>query len=196
MLIDYDILLTYGGLARKYKKGAVIFHEDDTPHFYFQVLEGSVTVLSTNSEGKDLIQGIYSPGDGVGEPPLLANKPYITTAIANCDSVIIKVGKENFLNILHDFPEITLRILNYLGERLYQKYYTSRLLTSHTPEEKISYFLNNLKPGPAKEPIAKVPYTRQQIADFTGLRVETVIRTLIKMKKEGKVKIINHKLYY
>ncbi|WP_369791989.1 helix-turn-helix domain-containing protein [Sediminibacterium sp. C3] len=41
-----------------------------------------------------------------------------------------------------------------------------------------------------------MPFTRQQLADFTGLRVETVIRTLSKLSERNKVKIIDHKLYY
>ncbi|MBK6785512.1 MAG: helix-turn-helix domain-containing protein [Saprospiraceae bacterium] len=43
---------------------------------------------------------------------------------------------------------------------------------------------------------ALIPYTRQQIADFLGLRVETVIRTLIKMEQEKSVEIRKHKLYF
>ena len=38
--------------------------------------------------------------------------------------------------------------------------------------------------------------TRQEIADFTGLRVETVIRTLKRMEQENKIEIRNRKLYY
>ena len=40
-----------------------------------------------------------------------------------------------------------------------------------------------------------VPYTRQQIADMTGLRVETVIRTVSRLKEEGKISVIKHKIY-
>ncbi|MCO6461215.1 MAG: Crp/Fnr family transcriptional regulator [Saprospiraceae bacterium] len=196
MVIDYSILITYGGIARRFKKGTTVFFENNMPHFYYQILEGSVTVVSTNSEGKDLIQGIYQKGQCFGEPPLLSGRPYITTAITNTDSVIVRLGKENFLNILNDYPEITKTILYQLADKLYQKTYTSRLLVSHTPEEKITYFLNNYKSSAEKNQPVKIPYTRQQIANFTGLRVETVIRTLLKMKKEGKVKIINHKLFY
>ena len=39
-----------------------------------------------------------------------------------------------------------------------------------------------------------VPFTRQQIADMSGLRVETVIRTVKKMETDGKVKIIGRKI--
>ena len=41
-----------------------------------------------------------------------------------------------------------------------------------------------------------VPFTRQEIANFTGLRVETVIRALGKMHVEKKIEIKNHKIYY
>lgn len=81
-----------------------------------------------------------------------------------------------------------------LAERVYKKANALRLLISHTPEEKILTFFREIK-GENKEK-ALVDYTRQQIADFTGLRVETVIRTLIKMYEKGKVDMINHKVYY
>jgi CRP-like cAMP-binding protein len=41
-----------------------------------------------------------------------------------------------------------------------------------------------------------IAFTRQEIANFTGLRVETVIRTLKKMEEENKVTIDHRKLYY
>jgi CRP-like cAMP-binding protein len=40
-----------------------------------------------------------------------------------------------------------------------------------------------------------IPFTRQQIADMTGLRVETVIRTVKKLKEDGKLEIEKHKIY-
>ncbi|OWP79845.1 Crp/Fnr family transcriptional regulator, partial [Flavobacterium covae] len=41
-----------------------------------------------------------------------------------------------------------------------------------------------------------IPFTRQEIANFTGLRVETVIRACSKLKKTGIIEIINHKIYF
>jgi len=47
---------------------------------------------------------------------------------------------------------------------------------------------------PANE-MYEVSLTRQQIADFTGLRVETVIRSVKTLEKEGSLKLIGHKVY-
>ncbi len=196
MPIDHNILVTYGGVARRIEKGAIIFHEGATPYFYYQVLEGSIKVFSSNSEGKELIQGVFTEGQSFGEPPLLLNRSYPSTAQAACRSVVIKIGRENLLDILKDYPALMEKMLFNFAERIYSKASANQVWVSHTPEEKIRCFLNNMKvPGDTAGRQA-VPYTRQQIADFTGLRVETVIRTLGRMHKKGDVKIIDHKLFY
>ena len=71
-----------------------------------------------------------------------------------------------------------------------------RELSSYAPEHRIltliDYFRD--KSGHASEPF-QVPFTRQQLADMTGLRVETVIRTVSKLHKEGRISVVRHKIY-
>lgn len=196
MHIDYDILITYGGVARKFAKGDFLFYEDTMPYYYYQLVSGDVRVFSTNAEGKELIQGVFKAGESFGEPPLLLNKVYPSTAQANTDGVMVKIRKEHFLSIIHDYPEYLERMMYTFAERIYKKASAVQVWVQQTPEEKIAQFLNNNKANFSDCPNEPLPYTRQQIADFTGLRVETVIRTLTRMNKDGKVKIINHKLYY
>lgn len=67
---------------------------------------------------------------------------------------------------------------------------------NHTPEERLLSFLDDYKKKhyTTGEKI-EIPFTRQEIANFTGLRVETVIRTLSVMRTKKQVEIINRKLY-
>ena len=196
MQIDYNILIAYGGIARKFEKGAIIFWEGGTPDFFYQIVEGEVKLFSSNHDGKDLIQGIFFPGESFGEPPLLLGKPYPSTAQAVTKCVIVRITKERFLNILQDYPEASVGLLYRFADRIYQKASSAQIWVSQTPEEKIITFLTRAKPDPADRERKKVPYTRQEIAGFTGLRVETVIRTLTRMSREGKVSIIGHKLFF
>lgn len=196
MQIDYNILIAYGGFTKKYDKGEIIFREGGVPYFFYQVIHGEVKVFSTNSEGKDLIQGMFKGGESFGEPPVLLGKNYPSTAKASTPSVILKISKERFLNLLEDYPEIMIHLLYTLAERIYNKSVTTQIWLSHTPEEKLLHFLNTTKKRYEEKGRIMIPYTRQQIADFTGLRVETVIRTFTRMNKEGKISIINHKVYY
>lgn len=195
MQIDSNILISYGATLRKVAKGEVLFQEGSLPHYYFQLVEGTVKLFSSNVEGKEIIQGVFGVGDSFGEPPLLLGKPYPSTAQASTPCVVIRIQKESLLAILKDDPEIAKRLLFKFAERIYNKASSVQVWIGHTPEEKITCFLKNLRDCNMSKAILEVPYTRQQIADFTGLRVETVIRTLSRMNNEGKVSIINRKVF-
>src|SRR5690606_16508544 len=111
MLINCDILIAYGGCAKKYEKDAIIFREGTQPRFLYQIVEGEVKLYSTNNEGKDLIQGIFSTGDSFGEPPLLLDKTYPSTAQTTTPAVIIRITHEKLLNILDDYPDVNRKLL-------------------------------------------------------------------------------------
>lgn len=194
--IDQNILITYGGFAKKYEKGEIIYQEGNTPNHFFQVIEGEVRVFCSNSEGKELTHYYASPGETFGESQILTGLPYTCSAVAKTPTVVIKISKENLLNILKDFPEVTRDLLFSFAAKIYDGASSARILIGHTPEERILQFLDKNKTDKDQQAKILVPFTRQQIADFTGLRVETVIRTLIKMKDDGVVNIINRKLYY
>ncbi len=196
MQIDYSILITYGCIAKKLDKGEFIFQEGSTAYFCYQVIEGEIKLFTTNKMGKDLIQGVFHKGQSFGEPPLLLSKPYPNTAQATMPSVVVKIDREKFAAIIKDFPEILHSFLYTFAERIYNNASLAQVWVSHTPEDKIVHFLKRIKEMKEFNPMKPIPYTRQQIADFTGLRVETVIRTLRQMHNKGTVSIINHKLYF
>lgn len=195
MQIDLDLLYTWGAIAKEYKKNEVIISEDDVANFYYQVIEGCVRMYNSNDDGKEFTQGYFCNGQSFGEPPLLINETYPATAMAFQDCKIIKLSKDKFLKILDEYPSIQKRFLELLAKRIHNKSKTSKDIINQRPEFRILAFLNANKKvsGNTKE---LVPFTRQEIANFTGLRVETVIRTFTKMKATNKIEIINHKIYF
>lgn len=196
MQIDYNVLIAYGGVAQKIAKGDFIFKESSFPRYFFQILQGEVRVFSSNREGRILLQGIFKNGQSFGEAPLLNDKQYPNTAQATQATVIVKISKEKFISLLKDFPETTTALLFSLTKRIYKNALLAQIWVAQTPEEKILLFLKNYKDELKTTDQILISHTRQQIADFTGLRVETVIRTIKKMCTQGKVKIVNHRLYY
>lgn len=197
MQIDLDLLYSWGAVAKKYKKNEIIFHEDEAANFYFQILEGSVRLFNSNDDGKEFTQGIFGSGDGFGEPPLFINETYPSKAITIQDSTILKLSKEKFLKILDEYPSIQKDLLFLFAQKIYAKSRTSKGIINQKPEFRVIAFLNSFKKksGNSSEKIL-IPYTRQEIANYTGLRVETVIRVFTQMNKDNKVSIINHKIYY
>lgn len=197
MQIDTEILITWGGVAKKYKKGEYIFHEGEHARFYFQILNGSVKMFNTYNDGKEFTQAEFQIGSSFGEPPLFIEEPYPSSAITLQDSIILKLSKENFFKILEEYPKIQIKILNLFARRIFNKALTAKEIINNSPEMRIKAFLNAYKKNNffENEQIT-IPYTRQDIANFTGLRVETVIRTLAKMKLSKTVDIIDRKLIY
>ncbi len=197
MQIDIDLLYSWGAVSKKYKKNEIIFDEDEVANFYYQILDGSVRLFNSNDEGKEFTQGIFCKGDGFGEPPLFINETYPSKAVTIQDSTIIKLSKDKFFKILDEYPSIQKFFLILMAQKIHSKSRTSKEIINQKPEFRIVAFLNSFKKksGCANEKIL-IPYTRQEIANYTGLRVETVIRVFAQMNKNNKVEIINHKIYY
>ncbi len=195
MQIDLDLLYTWGAISKEFKKNDVIISEDEVAHFYYQVVEGCVRMFNSNDDGKEFTQGYFCNGQSFGEPPLFINERYPATAVAFQDSKIIKLSKEKFLKILDEYPSIQKKFLNLMAHRIHSKAKTAKDIINQKPEFRILAFLNANKKGNGdyKE---LVPFTRQEIANFTGLRVETVIRVISKMKANKKIDIVNHKIYF
>ncbi|MFN8274601.1 MAG: Crp/Fnr family transcriptional regulator [Flavobacteriaceae bacterium] len=195
MCIDLDLLFTWGALAKEYKKNDVIINEGETALFYFQVMDGCVRMFNSNDDGKEFTQGYFCNGQSFGEPPLFIDEKYPATATAFQDCTIVKLSKDKFLKILDEYPSIQKKFLVLMAQRIHSKAKTSKDIINQKPEFRILAFLNSNKKSNdgAKE---LVPFTRQEIANFTGLRVETVIRVFSRMKAENKIDIINHKIYF
>jgi len=195
MQIDLDLLYTWGAISKEFKKNDVIISEDEVAHFYYQVVDGCVRMFNSNDDGKEFTQGYFCNGQSFGEPPLFINERYPATAVAFQDSKIIKLSKEKFLKILDEYPSIQKKFLNLMAHRIQSKTKTAKYIINQKPEFRILAFLNANKKGNGDHK-ELVPFTRQEIANFTGLRVETVIRVISKMKANKKIDIVNHKIYF
>lgn len=196
MQIDLDLLFSYGAIAKEYKKNEVIFDEDEIANFYYQIIEGNIRMFNSNDDGKEFTQGYFSSGQCFGEPPLFIDEKYPAAAVAFQDSKIIKLSKDKFLKILDEYPSIQKQFMILMAKRIHSKAKTSKDIINQKPEFRILAFLNAHKKGTDCKTKELVPFTRQEIANFTGLRVETVIRAFAKMKACNKIEIINHKIYY
>lgn len=191
--IDLELLLSFGAAFKEYEKGEVLFSEGDKACHYYQVVSGSVKMFNTNDDGKEFTQGYFYNGQSFGEPPLFIDEKYPASAMAFQNSEVIKLSKDKFMAILEEFPQVQKQFLELMARRIHNKATSSKDIINQKPDFRIEAFLQSCKKTKGKE---LIPFTRQEIANFTGLRVETVIRTLSKMKNKNRVEIINHKIYY
>ena len=197
-MIEERILLDFGASKEIYHKGDQLFGEGEIALNFFQIISGEIKMNNYNADGKEFIQGLFVDGQSFGEPPLLADVKYPANAEAIKTSEVLKLPKLNFLELLTQHPETHLKLTRTLAKRLFYKAIMVSEISSQDPEHRIIRILDYLKryvhhiEGKFK---CKVNLTRQQIADLTGLRVETVIRAMKGLEKKGEIKIKSGKVY-
>jgi CRP/FNR family cyclic AMP-dependent transcriptional regulator len=197
--IDVNLLILCGGVYKNYDKDEYIFHEGQLPHFYHQVVEGKVKMVN-EEEGKDFIQGFFSAGESFGEPPIFISDVYPASAIAEQPSIVIRLSIPSFIQLLKDNFDAHWNISQLLASRLRRKATALKEITCYSPEHRILSLLSNFKREMLKDDTAaekvRIEYTRQQIADMTGLRVETVIRVMRNLFDKSILTIEKGKVFY
>ncbi|MGB7843097.1 MAG: Crp/Fnr family transcriptional regulator [Salinimicrobium sp.] len=197
-MIDENLLLDFGAKKIPYSKGDQLFREGDSALNFYQVASGEIKMNNYNEDGKEFIQGIFAVGQSFGEPPLLANVKYPANAEAISDAEVFQLSKEHFLELLSSNPKVHLKITQTLAKRLFYKAIMASEISSQEPEHRILRILDYLKKHVHRTEgkfSFKLDLTRQQLADLTGLRVETVIRATKSLEKKGELQIKKRKVY-
>lgn len=198
MIIDENLLLEKGAVYEDYPAKEIIFQTGDTPHFYFQIVKGTVELNNYHEDGKEFTLNILREGQSIGESLLFSEKKYPMNAVAKTDCTVLKLSKANFLRLVCENRDVMLRILENLSDRLFYKYVMLFNNSASEPSTKIRSLMDYLKECAHQQEryTYEVPLTRQQIANLTGLRVETVIRAVKKMEQDDILKLEGRQIMY
>lgn len=197
-MIDVETLLGLGATYKNIVANEMIFEEGTECYYYYQLVSGSVRWIHVSEGGKEFVHDMIETGESFGELPLFDDAPYAASAIACSDSVILRLHKQSFQQLLKDEPTIHSAFTKLLVKRLRFRFMLSKDLAGNKPVEKIcsllTYFKIHKKYFCPNCNLVKL--TRQQIANMTGLRVETVIRSIRQMEVIGRLQIQKGKVYY
>ncbi len=198
MNIEPELLYSFGAEVKTYQSGELIYREGDHVVYYYQIVKGKVKLNNYNEEGKEFIHNILGENQSFGDSMLFLDKIYVMNAVCLTTTEIIRLPKNNFMDLLEKHPKISIEMNACLSQKLYFKAIMLQSMSSQNPALRLKGLLDYLKSYHVGdcEQCFHVEFTRQQIANLTGLRVETVIRALKKMEKEGNLKIENRKILY
>lgn len=160
---------------------------DDLTHFS-SVVSGIATLNRTMEDGRTQMVGLLLPSDFIGRPGRTTVE-FDVTAIS--DVTLCRFERRPFEAIVEEVPHISQRMMEMALDELQAAREWMVLLGRKTAREKIATFLEmvvrrSAVPGqPMQDHI--LPLTREEIANFLGLTLETVSRQLSQLKKEGVV---------
>ena len=172
---------------KTFPKRRIIFWEDDPVKNIYLVKRGNIKLYKTQSDGRSQILNIAGTGSVLGFDSLFGNK-YLATAEAIAESVLCQIKAEDFRQLLEKEPAINLRLLKAVSRELEKNENLLFSLGTRTAKERLSYFLLNLynsqcdcEDNPKK---INLLISRQEISEHLGMKQETVIRNLSKLKDE------------
>lgn len=194
-MIPERLLITYGSILKTYEKDEVILEKNSTAKFFFQIKTGAVKMYNSSEDGKEFVLGYFNASQSFAEPPLFGDFEYPANAGAIEQTSIYILKKTTFFQLLKDNFDIHLQLNKILCERIKYKSMIMSEISVHTPEHQLISLLNYLKKDANTSGKYEVILTRQQLADLTGLRVETVIRTVKNLATKKKLEIIKRKIF-
>ncbi|MCT3940452.1 Crp/Fnr family transcriptional regulator [Elizabethkingia bruuniana] len=199
-MISEKHIQKYNYHIAQYNSGDFIYEENSTCNSYFQIISGIVKLNNYSEDGKEFIQNIINAPQGFGEVLLFINEKYPTNAVALTNCEIIQISSKEFFKLLAEHPKYAMEINKSLSRRLYYKMIMSQHIFSNDPTMRLITLMNYFKNIHCVENDLNseyiIPLTRQQMANLTGLRVETVIRTIKLMEKNNLLRIKKGLIYY
>lgn len=170
-----------------YTKGQLIYNEGAIARYFYEVKTGEVKIVNSNDDGRDFIQAIYKTGEIFGAHLLFCDKPYPAAAIAQTDCEVYTVTKQFFFNLLKNNYDFHFSVTTKLSEQIMFKAMMLEEVANEEGEHCLLTLIHYLMAQ--KESDNKIlNITKQQLADMTGLRVETVIRIMKNIEDKGLIK--------
>ena len=104
-------------VERNFAAGEYIFWDGDAPSWLYTIATGQVKVVKYSSLGKEFIIAFFGPGEMFGEVAVFENQPYPASAVAVAPTRVLGIARQDFLDFLHNRPEVSLKIIGVLGGR-------------------------------------------------------------------------------
>ncbi|MCY4309928.1 MAG: Crp/Fnr family transcriptional regulator [Rhodospirillaceae bacterium] len=170
---------------RSLAEGARLFEEGDNAVDYFVVTEGCLMVFKETYDGRRQITGFLYPGDMLG---LNDRQHYVYTAEALQDSILCQYPISELNGLFRDFPDMEHWMLKHCSNELVSAHDQMFLLGRKNAAEKIATFLLLLLLRSQRQlsetDSLELPMSRRDIADYLGLTVETVSRTITRLRRD------------
>ncbi|MEL6642956.1 MAG: Crp/Fnr family transcriptional regulator [Pseudomonadota bacterium] len=179
---------------RNYSAGQTMIWAGDKMDFVASVVTGVATLSQTMEDGRTQMVGLLLPSDFIGRPGREI-APYNVVAVS--DVTVCCFRKRPFENLLVQTPHIGQRLLEMALDELDAAREWMLLLGRKTAREKIASLIaiiarrdHELKgETPSGELGVELPLTREAMADYLGLTLETVSRQVSALKKDGIIQL-------
>lgn len=173
------------GAAMSFPRNTEIFGENEPADHLYKLISGTVRTYKILSDGRRQISGFYLPGGVFG---LEFGDEHSQSAEAMTDAKVLVVKRSALIalagrdaTVAHDLYALIARELRRVQDRI-------PLLIKNAQERVASFLLEMAERAPCDDTV-ELPMSRQDIADYLGLTIETVSRTLTALESAAAIAV-------
>ncbi len=195
-VLSPEELRRFAALARHVtlESGATLFHEGDPATHVYSLTRGYLRLCKLLADGRRQITGFLVPGDFIG---LAFADTYVYSAEALGPTRLCAFARTAFQDWLARTPHLEHELLGRARGELAAAQEQMLLLGRKSARERVASFLLAFARRLGREPgeTVPLPMTRTDIADYLGLTIETVSRTLSGLRREGLIELVGKNGY-
>jgi CRP/FNR family nitrogen fixation transcriptional regulator len=176
------------GFTMTFSRNEEIFGEEEPADFIYRVVEGVARTVRILSDGRRQISAFHMAGDVFGLEMGEAHR-FTAEAVSQCKIALIRRPAlervvERDISAARKVWALTSRDLHDAQDHLL-------LLARRSATERVCTFLLDIAARSARGDLVDLPMSRLDIADYLGLTIETVSRTLTQLEREGTIGLPN-----
>jgi CRP/FNR family transcriptional regulator, nitrogen fixation regulation protein len=173
-----------------YRRGQLIYDEDSPLEYWYRIISGLARRFAARADGKRQIVDLLLPGDVFGFGA--RGKHHFAVEAVLDDTVVARYPRSRVETRAQSDPGIAREVRDAALEAMSRLHGLILNLGRTTAEEKVGHFLvkmaERLSGGRADGLV--LPMSREDIADYLALSVETVSRSLTQLKRRGVIRLV------
>jgi CRP/FNR family transcriptional regulator len=181
---DLIELIRVLGQTAALRRDETLFCEGDSADAVYVILSGTVRCCKMLADGRRQIIGFYQAGDLLG---LSLGEDYLYSAEGVSPVRLRRLGHTQLESLLDERPQLRRRLYSIAAGELAAAQNQLVLLGRKTARERICTFLLG-RAGTGGRTV-ELPMSRTDIADYLGLTIETVSRTLSQLRSAGLIRM-------
>lgn len=176
------------GPRLRIRKGAALFNANDPLTLLYAVRCGSFKTSLNTAEGQGVVINFWMPGDVLGLDAI-ATEHHVCDAIALEDSEVCPVPYHRLQALARDFPFLQQSLNRLMSREIVREHERVLMLCNLTAEQRLAGFLVDLSGRLVSRGYSAHGFmlrmSREDMASYLGLRLETVCRSVARLRALG-----------
>ncbi|HEX20092.1 MAG TPA: fumarate/nitrate reduction transcriptional regulator Fnr [Acidiferrobacteraceae bacterium] len=177
---------------RTLKKRDYLYRIGDSLHALYAVKAGSLKTVGLMEDGRVQVVGFHLPSELLGLDAISSDK-YTCDAVALEETELCEIPYQALEETAREIPGLQRQLLRIMSRAIVQEEHQLMLLGKMTAEERLAVYLLNLSKRQERLDLPadtiRLSMSRQDIADYLGLALETVSRLFSRFQDDGLISV-------